>query len=329
MKTGYDAFLLNDYWAINDKKIKEKQDSYNQLIDYKSQKMMPYLFGKPTDIGLVTPIDKEQYTQKMFEYYKSFVSRNLGMDNTRQTVLDFLNSFTEEELLNNKTERDLTVGDRLYQKGTRVYKIIRKFGKMYNIQYDIESKMFGSLRFEEDKVKDIYLSVRPEHFLQATSFGKSCLSPDGDHQDSALMYPVLPYSLLAYAEDDSWRAFVMFSPEQKVFTQMPGYPRENFYAQVVVRNFFESKGYTMVSSYKFNHSGYQDMDVFRLSVMKEEHIPRVPIVSFLDRDLYLGSLIKNTDYKNIIAAFCDRCDRVHVGEYTFDEGMCDGCYEEE
>lgn len=326
METGFDAFVNNEYWHIRQDKRDKVKEAYDKIIDYKTNTMMAYLFDQPVDVGLIPSITEQEYAEQLFTQYKKFIET--ATERSKE-VSDFLDGFTTSEVLNNRTEHDIVVADRKYQSGTKVFKLLRKFGRVKDLHYYFENKMFNSLKLEEEKIKDIYLSVRPEHFLQAAFFGNSCMSVEGDHQDSALMYPTIPYSLVAYTPDQSWRAFVYFSPERKAFTQMPGYPRENYYGQIAIKRYFESKGYRYVSNFLFNHGAYQDTDVFHgpFSEIRGEEV--VGAEKYLDTDLYLGKPIKNTDYKNIIAAYCDRCDKLIVGEHTFDNGFCEGCWTEE
>ena len=106
---------------------------------------------------------------------------------------------------------------------------------------------------------------------------------------------------------------------------MPGYPRENFYAQVAIKKYFEDKGYQYISQYLFNHGAYQDLDIFHGPVSEIRGKDRVAVNKYLDIDLYLGIPIKDSDYKNIIAAYCEGCDTLYIGEYTFDNGYCEPC----
>lgn len=333
MQTGFDIFWKNQYYYMNPIREDKIKGAYNKLIDYKVKTMMKHLFGGEVSVGHIPKIDTELYTKKIFQYYKERVAISSAKDET-EMAQKFLNNFTDEEILTNKTLRDITIGNTKYQKGTKVYRLIRKFGRYFNLHADIENKMYGQLKLQDDKVKDIYLSVRPEHFLQATENGDSCFRVEGEHESSALIYPTLPYSMLAYTEDKSWRAFVYFNHDRKVFTIMPGYPRENFYAQVAVRHFFESKGYEIVSHFMFNHGAYQDSDTFYISPSKSRGTERIVVQEYLDRDLYSGLVIKGSDYKNIIAAYCDRCDRIEVGEYSYHDPnsdepeVCESCYYE-
>ena len=326
METGFETFLKNEYFFMRSDRLAGIRQAYDKIIDYKTNAMMAHLFDQPVDVGLIPAITEEEYTELFFAQYKKVIGTATAKS---KEASDFLDSFTTREILNNKTEHDIIIGGRKYQKGTKAYRLIRKFGRERELHIYFENKMFDSLKLQEEKVKDIYLSVRPEHFLQAAEFGDSCFSVEGSHEDSALIYPTLPYSMVAYTPDNSWRAFVYFSADRKFFTQMPGYPRENFYAQVAIKKYFEDKGYQYISQYLFNHGAYQDLDIFHGPISEIRGKDRVVVNKYLDIDLYLGTPVKDTDYKNIIAAYCDRCDSVYIGEHTFDDGLCENCWIEQ
>lgn len=326
METGFEAFLQNEYYYMRPDRLDKIKEAYDKVIEYKTQNMMAHLFDQPVSVGLVPAITEKEYTETFFGQYKKVIGTATAKS---KEASEFLDSFTTREILNNKTEHDITIGGRTYQKGTKAYRLIRKFGREKDLHIYFENKMFDSLKLQEEKVKDIYLSVRPEHFLQAAAFGDSCFSVDGEHANSAVIYPTIPYSMVAYTPDNSWRAFVYFSPERKVFTQMPGYPRENFYGQIAIKKYFEDKGYKYISQYLFNHGAYQDLDVFHGPVSEIRGQDRIALHQYLDIDLYLGAEVKDTDYKNIIGAYCDSCDTVYVGEHTFDDGLCENCWVEQ
>jgi hypothetical protein len=320
METGFNAFKSNNYIYVLDK----AEPTYNKLIDYKINKLMVPLFGEPNSVGTIPAISKETYSKSIYEHYKRMVSLNSDPE-TKVMVDNFLSQFSDDEILSNKTMRSIVVGNRTYQPGTKVFRLLHKFAEVNDMRYNFENKIFNQLNLQDDMIKPILLTVRPEHFLQATRASDSCFRIGGEQEGSAMAYPTLPYAMMAYAEDLSWRAFVYFSPEEKRFTQMPGYSRENFYAQVAVKEFFESKGYTMTSHYHFHHGFYQDSDVFFGSIAELKGVPRHKRDNFLDTDLYKGYAITNSDYINITAAYCDGCDNIHVGFETFENGMCETC----
>lgn len=320
METGFNAFKGNNYIYVMD----SAEPAYNKLIDYKTNKLMVPLFGESKSIGTIPPIPNWVYGKKIYEYYSNLVA--LGADKDKKDmVVKFLSQFNDNEILSNKTMRNVVIGNRTYRPGAKVFRLLRKFAEVNDMRFDFENKMFNQLKLQHDLVKPIYLTVLPELFLQATRATDSCFRIGGEHEDSAMGYPTLPYSMMAYTEDLTWRAFIYFSPEEKKFTQMPGYPRENFYAQVAVRKFFEDKGYSITSHYHFNHGFYQDNDVFFTSVAALRGTPRYKVEDFLTHDIYKGYKIENTDYKNIIAAYCESCDNIYVGRYSFDNAKCPAC----
>lgn len=320
MESGFNAFKGNNYIYVMD----GAESAYKKLINYKTKKLMVPLFGESKSIGTIPPIPNWVYGKKIYEYYTDLVG--LGVDKDKKDMsIKFLSQFSDNEILSNKTTHNVVIGNRTYRPGTKVFRLLRKFAEVNNVRYDFENKLFNQLKLQDQMVKPIYLTVLPELFLQATRATDSCFRIGGEHEDSALGYPTLPYSMIAYTEDLTWRAFIFFSPEEKRFTQMPGYPRENFYAQVAVRKFFEDKGCTITSHYHFNHGFYQDNDVFFTSVTALKNVPRYKPEDFLTHDIYKGYKIQNSDYRNVIAAYCEDCDKVHIGKYSFEGSRCDGC----
>lgn len=64
-----------------------------------------------------------------------------------------------------------------------------------------------------------------------------------------------------HTADFSWRAWLLIDTKEKLFSIPKGYPRENYYAQILAYKYFKDMGYTFVPPFSFRGSFYLEAGV--------------------------------------------------------------------
>jgi hypothetical protein len=236
-----------------------------------------------------------------------------------ETVAEFLKeNITDEELETNTLKKKIKIQDKVFNVGTKITKILTAVADYYQ-DLELKNKIVGNLRPQKQK-SGIILSSHPTAFVAGGYFGESCLSPDGDNQEGALVAIGYPNTLIAHTEDFSWRAWVVLDRDNKKFSIFKGYPRENYYAQSVVYMYLIHSGYTLSEANHFYFRGY--MDESRVWPEVEDSTD-----TNVHSDYYWGeSFIEDGISSETIIQFdrCQNCDKKFLNTYL-DDGYCSYC----
>jgi len=246
--------------------------------------------------------------------------------------LDEIIGLSDESIASNRLLKPLTLGQRTYQEGTKISKLLAKFTGHYSFQRDAEA--FAN---DPTEIKEVKLSIIPEDMIMGGLIGNSCYSPDGENMHEPFLMSRSIY--WAIAHDSKWntRMYVLIDVNRGVYLLNYCYPRQSGTLAYSVDGFLQMKGLQRIDDanhfFTYNdhyvdatYNPYPELNKYGSTASAEYRRSR-PSYHAVAKGTKGCAITGNPKFKELSYVNCDDCDRINPPEYMYDKYICHNCHD--
>lgn len=318
MKDMYEQYYIRGY------NEKEMMAMHAQSLESK-QNIANLIGGNSVSI----PNIKEVLRKRMV---LQILKLRLQHESAYESQLDKIIALSDESIASNRLLKPLRLGDRTYQEGTKISKLLAKFTGRYSFQTDAEA--FAN---DPTKITEVKLSIIPEDMIMGGLIGNSCYSPDGENMHEPFVMSRSVY--WAIAHDSKWatRMYVLIDVKRGVYLLNYCYPRQSGTLSYSVDGFLQMKGLKRLDDasrfFKYgNHyvdvtyNPYPELSKYGMTASDDYHRSR-PSYHAVAKGTNGCAITGNPKFKELSYVTCDDCDRVNRPEDMFNKYTCQSCHD--